>query len=140
MTFDNTKVAIATTFNVPTLLAVAGVFATIVTGWNALGARIEKIEQSRGIILPLFEAKFADLSTRLSILDTIPYRVAVAEGRIEETGKRIDRLSESIVAALETIRKDVAGLSTRVEVLTGKIDALADRKQADLRKTPMELR
>jgi chromosome segregation ATPase len=122
------KATLAMNFNIPTLLSVGGVIVAMVTGWADVNSRIENMEAYRADRSRSTDANFAAINMQLGQLSNIPYRVQQTETRLEETGKRIDRLSETIINSLDNIRKDLNGLSTRVEVMSGKLDTLADRR------------
>lgn len=77
---------------------------------------------------------FADLNAKVELMQNLPYRMGSAETAIVEQGKRIDRLSETMLNAIdnlrntinqgnEQIRKDLNVVGTKVEVLGSRLDA-----------------
>lgn len=120
--------------NVPTLLAIGGLVWYTAANNTQMHARIEAIETSRVDRSKEADAKFAGINTAVAALSskveplgTVHYRVGVVEGQISETNKRLDRLAETIVQSLDLIRRDINGLSTRVEVMSNKIDSMAEK-------------
>lgn len=117
--------------NVPTLLAIGGLVWYTAQNDAKQEQRISTIEQSRverakeaDLKFSGINASIASLSQKVDPLGNVTYRVGVVEGQIGETNKRLDRLAETIVNSLDLIRRDVNGLSTRVEVLSQKIDTI----------------
>lgn len=119
-------------FNVPQLAAIALFAATGATGYSDLNGRISRIEESRAARTIASDARFNEVQSSLAPLVNLPYRVNVLEQQNIATNARIDRFTEAIASTLELIRKDVNSLSTRVEVLGTKIDALTPEKHAEI--------
>lgn len=122
--------------NVPTIAAVIGGLWAVWSVNANLDKRITEIETSRVERSKEADNKFNTINTSISVLTqkiepiaNVTYRVGVVESQVQETNRRLDRLSEMILSSLETIRKDVNGLSTRVEVLSQKIDAISPPMQ-----------
>lgn len=122
--------------NVPTLLAIGGLVWYTAQNDARQEQRISAIEQSRidrareaDLKFSGINASIASLSQKVDPLGNVTYRVGVVEGQIGETNKRLDRLAETIVNSLDLIRRDVNGLSTRVEVLSQKIDTITPESQ-----------
>lgn len=117
--------------NVPTILAIGGlVWYTAVTKAN-IESSINAIEQSRVERSKEADRKFtnidntlAQVSARVEPLNNVTYRIGVVETQIIETNKRLDRFAETIVNSIDLIRRDVNTMSTRVEVLSQKIDSI----------------
>ncbi len=116
--------------NITTLLAIGGVAVTVITGWNKLDSRIEAVEQFRTQRVQMTDQNFAAINAQLAVLQNLPYRMTQAETRLDENGKRMDRFSETFLGTLDGMRKDIASLSTKVEVLSGKIDTITPKKAA----------
>ncbi|WP_099868242.1 hypothetical protein [Pararhizobium haloflavum] len=124
------------TVNVPTIIAIAAGIMAGTWAWAELTSRIATIESAREMRSQANDQKFAEINTSIAGLrqavtpmDNLSYRVGVLEGSLGETNDRIDRLSETIISSLELIRRDVNGLSTRVEVLSQKIDSMNDDRR-----------
>lgn len=107
--------------NVPTILAIGGLVWYTAENNATTNARLQALETSSSGITSSVNA----LVARVEPLGNVTYRVGVVEGQVLETNKRLDRLAETIVQSLDMIRRDVNGLSTRVEVLSQKIDGIA---------------
>jgi len=116
------------TFNIPSLLTAIGTAVAVVTYVNSLDARLAKVEE-RSVIT---DKKFDDIQKSLDPLVNMPYRVNVLEQQATAINQRIDRFTEVITGTMELIRKDVGDLSTKVEVLSNKIDNLTPAKKAEL--------
>ena len=133
--------------NVPTLLAIGGLVWYTADNNARTIARINAIEVSRIDRSKEADHKFAALNTSVSLLaqkvdplGNVTYRVGVVEGQVTETNKRLDRLAETIVNSLDLIRRDVNGLSTRIEVLSNKVDGIIPQRRTGLEtQTPPEL-
>lgn len=133
--------------NVPTLLAIGGLVWYTAQNDAQQEARIDAIEKSRQERSKEADGKFAAINTSVSVLSqrvepmtNVVYRVGVVESQVVETNKRLDRLQEVLLASIEALRKDVNTMSTRVEVLAQKIDAITPIKRAGLEAPPPELR
>lgn len=118
--------------NVPTLLSIGGLIWYTATNDASQRHRLEAIENSQKDRAVVTDEKFATIKSDLALvsqrvepLSNVVYRVTVVEGQVSETNKRIDRFSESIINSLELIRKDLSGISTRIEVLAQKVDTLS---------------
>ncbi|MNL53946.1 hypothetical protein D3C87_1772350 [compost metagenome] len=46
------------------------------------------------------------------------------EARATEADKRIDRIADTVLSAVDSIKRDINALNTRVELMTQKIDNL----------------
>ncbi len=126
-------------FNIPSLITVVVTAIGMVTYVNSLDARVAKLEDnsvSRAIVA---DKKFDDIQLSLATLNNMPYRVGILEQQATAINLRIDRFTEVISSTMELIRKDVATLGTKVEVMSSKIDNLSVEKKADLTGSPPEL-
>lgn len=108
--------------NVPTIVALitAGWWAT--TYLNGLDFRLQEVEEYRIERSKVTDRKFDLIEDRMQPLSNMPYRVQILETQIIEANKRMDRMAETIINSIDMLRRDVNGLSTRVEVLANKID------------------
>lgn len=127
------------TFNIPSLLTVLGTAVAVVTYVNSLDARLAKVEEYRVTRSSVTDRKFDDIQAALAPLTNMPYRVGILEQQATAVNVRIDRFTEILTNTLELIRKDVNGLSTKIEVLSTKVDNLAPEKKAGLVGSPPEL-
>lgn len=116
--------------NVPTILAVIGVGVTLIYKGADMENRLAQVEQFRVSRTEAADKKFDDIQHALAPLVNLPYRVGVLEQQQVATGMRIDRLTEIVSGTMEMIRKDIGLLSTKVEVLSSKIDGLTPAKRA----------
>jgi len=106
------------------------------TWMNRQAARLDDMERYRETRSKLTDNNFAAINARMEPLANIPYRVAQTETAIRATNQRLDRRAETIVNSLDLIKKDVNVLSTRVEVLSNKIDAITPSRQSMLGQMP----
>lgn len=122
--------------NVPTLIAIGTLIWYTAAQNTRQDERISAIEESRSQRSSEFSKTIADLSGQVSstrtTLDTLPYRVGQLETGLSDSNKRMDRISETVIQSLDAIRKDIATVSTKVEVLSSKIDTIAPVKKTDL--------
>lgn len=116
--------------NIPSLIAIASLFYIGITTYNDVQFRMKALEVQGQERAKAVDAQFSSLSMQIQQLAAananIPYRVTV----VEEQQKQANAL-------FETIRRDVAGLSTGMEVLSTKVGALAQKidTQTDHRQT-----
>lgn len=116
------------------LAAVAGIYwlSTLEGGQKNQAVQILAVQQSLG-----------DLRIRMESLYDNPIRIKALEEQQKATNSRLDRLADTIIssqetmrrdmnAAFEIIRKDINGVSTKVEVLSSKI---GDPAQAPTTRT-----
>lgn len=122
--------------NVPTLLAIGGLVWYTAQNDARQEQRISAIEQSRVDRAREADQKFSSINTSIAAMSqkveplaNVAYRVGVVEGQVQATNERLDRFAETIVNSLDLIRRDVNGLSTRVEVLSQKIDTITPAEQ-----------
>jgi len=127
------------TFNIPNLVAIVTLGIGAITYMNKLDSRIASVEEYRVTRSSVTDKKFEEIQRTIEPLSNVPYRVGVLEQQTAATNARIDRFTEIISTNLDLLRKDVAGLSTRVEVLSQKIDSLTPEKRAELDLTPPSL-
>lgn len=105
------------------LAAVAGIYwlSSLEGGQKNQAAQILAVQQSIG-----------DLRIRMEALYDNPVRIKALEEQSKAINARLDRIADSIItsqetmrrdmnASFETIRKDINGVSTKVEVLSSKI-------------------
>jgi len=118
-------------FNVPQLVAIVGATVTIMAYVNNLDGRLQDIERYRATRSITVDNRFQEVQTSLAPLVNLPYRVNVLEQQQIAITQRIDRAGEVISTTVEQIRKDVNGLSTRIEVLGTKIDNITPEKKVD---------
>lgn len=126
-------------FNIPSLVTVIVTAIGMVTYVNNLDARLAKVEEYRVTRSAVTDKKFDDIQTALAPLTNMPYRVGILEQQATAINVRIDRFTEILSNTLELIRKDVNGLSTKIEVLSNKVDNLSPEKKAGLIGSPPEL-
>lgn len=113
--------------SVANVLTVGSVGVAVVAGWVTMQNRVT-----------LTDERYQMLSGRVQRLDeqivNLPYRVTVVEQQMGTVNTRIDRVSENVIAALDGVRKDIAQMTTRLEVLTQRLETLAPPKRADADK------
>jgi hypothetical protein len=111
------------------------------TQLTSLEARLNQSEQFRASRTAQTDANFVQLTSAVrSMQDTsakqnadignLTYRMGQGEARQQESDKRMDRIADSVPGAVDSIKRDINGLNTRVELMTQKIDSL------DVPRTP----
>ncbi len=129
--------------NIPTILAVASAAIGLIVWVNDLKNDVEESVEYRKTRAVQTDKNFADLNAIVRPLAeanaNLTYRMGQNEGAIKATNERIDRLAENLLNSMEGLRKDVAALSTKVEVVSSKLDTLAENKRASLDRVPSEL-
>jgi len=119
--------------NLPTIVCIATLGLWIVNANHEQKNRLDQMEQFRVIRTKETDGNFAAVKNAVDILgakieplNNLQYRTQQLEMQQLELNKRLDRIMENLTGSLEMIRKDVGSLSTKVEVLSGKIDRLRD--------------
>lgn len=113
--------------NVPTILAILVTGIGLVRYIDSIDDKADNLSNS-----------MSEVKTQLQSLSDIPFRVLTSEGLINQLDARqkesavqlnvrIDRISETVVNAVDAIRKDIGFLSTKLEVQSTKIDNLTDK-------------
>lgn len=106
-------------FNIPTILAVAGVLFYTAQKQERQDARLDTIEQNR-----LATDKAIDeIKNAVAPISNLTYRVTVTEQGIVAGNSRVDRVVDSLGGKLDNISESVNTLRTDVKVLSQKIDA-----------------
>lgn len=116
-------------FNVPTIASVVAVGITIITYASGiksdaveLRTRIDQIEAYRVSQNAQLDRHFDDVQGKLDEFNGVPHRLGVVENQVTVVNARIDRFTELLSTTLEAIRKDIANVATKVEVLSSKLD------------------
>lgn len=133
------------TFNIPTIIAIAGVLWWTATKQERQDARLDTFdtyiqtrEKERTLRSAEINKVLEALTVKVSPLDNLTYRVTVAEQKIDaglaDVNRRVDRVGDS----LQGIRDDFSVLSSKIEVLTEQVKA-AFPKKAELDSPPAEL-
>lgn len=108
------------TFNVPTILSVLGLLWYTATHTERQDARIDAIEISRASRSIELNSSIMALQAKVAPIDNLLYRLTVVEQGVADVNRRVDRQSDS----LQGVRDDIAGLSTKFEVLQQRIEAV----------------
>lgn len=129
------------TFNIPTILAVAGVLWWTATKQERQDARLDTFdvyintrEKERTLRSAEINKMLETLTTKTSPIENLTYRITVTEQGIADVNRRVDRVGDS----MQNIRDDVGSLSSKIDVLTEQVKA-AFPKKAELDNTPLGL-
>lgn len=68
------------------------------------------------------DATIAAINTRTQPVDSLVYRIGIAEGAINAANARIDRQADALHDSITPLTDKINTLTTRVEVLTSSID------------------
>lgn len=127
--------------NVPTIIAVAGVLWWTATKQERQDARLDTFdtyittrEKERSARSSEINRMLEALTTKISPLENLTYRITVTEQGIADVNRRVDRVGDS----MQNIRDDVGSLSSKIDVLTEQVKA-AFPKKAELDNMPPEL-
>jgi len=123
------------TVNVPTILPVPAATWGIVTYLNNLDNRVRQGENYRITRGTQTDKNFVDLTAVIHTLQessnkqdvsqaNITYRMGQMEATVAQQNARMDRIADSVLDSVERIKKDLGGVSTKVEVLNQKVDSL----------------
>lgn len=108
------------TFNVPTILAVATVLWYAATHSERQDARLDAIEINRVARSTEVNKMLEAMQMKVSPLDNLTYRLTVAEQGLADVNRRVDRVGDS----MQNIRDDIGGLSTQIQLVNQKLDAI----------------
>lgn len=124
--------------NVPQIAAVFGAVLFINSWMNDVDASLVEMEKYRVSRSTETDKNFANVNAKLDALSDIPLRTTQNEEAIKNANVRIDRLAESIVNSMDMLRKEVYTMSTKVEVLSQKIDSITPQRsnRAQVPKPP----
>ncbi|ASY64434.1 hypothetical protein SJ05684_c30650 [Sinorhizobium sojae CCBAU 05684] len=101
-------------------------------------SQLTEQERYAGVRSQMTDKNFADLNAQVKQMQDLPFRMGAQEAKTASLSDRVDRLADAILAnqealrkdfnsAVEVIRKDFSGLSTKVEVLDSKMDSIIDK-------------
>ena len=133
------------TFNIPTILAVAGVLWVTSAKQERQDARLDTFDsyiasrdRDRATRSAEVNRMLEALTVKISPIENLTYRVTVAEQKLDaglaDVNRRVDRVGDS----MQSIRDDVGELSSKIDVLTEQVRA-AFPKKAELDTPPREL-
>lgn len=120
---------LSSNFNVPTLIAIGSIILAGANMASDFRSRQETDERERAVMQAQMRAVEQRMQTYTD--QNVPYRLTVVEQDVKAANSRIDRLAESVLASIDGLRKEVNGLSTRIEVLTQRVDQITPRKATD---------
>jgi hypothetical protein len=115
------------TFNVPTIIGMLGIFVVVFNQGGVqerVDARLDNIEASRAANLANFNARVAAIEVIVAKIPNIEYRITVNEAGILAVNARIDRVTDTV----GSLRDDIAGVRTSIEVLTEQLKSGIPRK------------
>lgn len=129
------------TFNIPTVVGLLTIIGMI---WAQSAERTKKdadiefrvssIEKDRTQAKAANEARWTDMQQTTAVLPNLNYRLTVQETSLGSANSRIDRGFD----AIDGLRSDIAGVSTKLEVLNQRIELLLPR--TELGNTPRDLK
>lgn len=119
------------TFNVPTLISVLGLIWYTATYSERQDARVNALETGNDNQNKTLEA----LGTKTVALDNVTYRVTLVEQGIADVNRRTDRQNDSI----QSLRDDIAKMTTSFSVLSQKLDNVLPMKKTELAEPPKEI-
>lgn len=117
---DMARVRVSWTVNIPMLITAAAMVASVT--WWARG-----VEYDVSAIKLAAEAKAAQTDASLASINAIVGQMPNVLYRLGTMESQHDRLATNVVGAIDGLRKDVGTLSTKVEVLSQKIETTPRR-------------
>jgi cell division protein ZapA (FtsZ GTPase activity inhibitor) len=118
--------------NVPSIAAVIMAAVTLTVYIQKLEGRLDVIEQSRQARSVVSDKNFDEIQDKLKPLDNVTFRLDQMDKRDDAQDARIDKLLEIMGGKLDGVVDRVNVLSTKVEVLSQKIDSITPQKRAEL--------
>lgn len=134
-----------TQVNVPTVLAVAAAAWGILSYVTDMKSELRRMEEFRVQRSQQTDTNFANVNKSIAELSgrfdayrdsskDLPFRVTSLERGLDETNKRVDRLSELLLNGIDALRKDINLVGTKVEVLSSKVDSAFPQRKASLER------
>lgn len=126
-------------FNLGTLIPVGlALFSGAIyinTQLTSLEALLTQSESFRAQRTAQTDANFVQLTSAVRAMQdnsakqnadigNLTYRMGQGEARQQEADKRMDRITDSVLSAVDSIKRDINALNTRIELMTQKIDNL----------------
>lgn len=119
-------------FNIGTLLPLLVAVISLVAYIKNIEGRVETQAQSSVMRSSIADNFYAGTNKRLDELSDIPLRVKAVEDQQKEIRQELTRIADAVIAgqdrlrsdlsaAIEPVRKDIANLSTRVEVIADRV-------------------
>lgn len=133
------EMAVKWDFNLGTLIPVGlALFSGAIyinTQLTSLEARLTQSESFRAQRTAQTDANFVQLTSAVRAMQdnsakqnadigNLTYRMGQGEARQQEADKRMDRIADSVLSAVDSIKRDINALNTRIELMTQKIDNL----------------
>lgn len=76
-----------------------------------------------------------DIGKQVGATDNLNYRMGQSEASLKAANDRIDRIADSVLSSVDSIKRDISGLTTKFEVMNQKIDSLDVPRTQQFRKT-----
>jgi hypothetical protein len=112
---DMPRVKVSWTVNMPMLLTAASLIAY--ASWWARGVEYDVSSHKAA-----FESKAAQTDASLASINAIVSQMPNVLYRLGTAETQLDRLTTNVVGSIDGLRKDVGTLTTKVEVLSQKIE------------------
>lgn len=124
--------------NLPTILAIGGLAWYTAADNATMKAKMDESERYRTSRSVLTDGNFDKVNRRIDTLSDLPLRVAALEEQQKALVARLDRIADAVTTgqerlrgdfaqATDAIRKDVAGVVTKVEVLSDRLGVRQQR-------------
>lgn len=123
------------TFNVPTIIAIAGIGWAMAQKQERQDARLDAIEINRVQRSTEINKVLEAMQVKISPVDRLELRVTRLEEGVADVNRRADRIGDS----MQNIRADIGLLSTKFEVLAEQVRASLPDKRAGLSSPPPEI-
>lgn len=135
----NSEMAVKWDFNMGTLIPVGIALFTgamyINTQLTSLEARLTQSEQFRAQRTAQTDNNFVNLTSAIRSMQTdinkqvgttenLNYRMGQNEASLKAANERMDRIADSVLSSVDSIKRDISGLTTKFEVMNQKIDSL----------------
>lgn len=125
--------------NLPTLMAIGGLAWYTAADNATMKAKVDESERYRAARSALTDGNFEKVNFRIDGLSDLPLRVKALEEQQKALIARLDRISDAVTtgqerlrgdfaAATDSLRKDVAAVSTKVEVLSDRLGVRAPQR------------
>lgn len=126
--------------NTPTIIAIGGLFWYVAADNATMKQKMDEGERYRTQRSQQTDGNFLKVNERIDRFADLPLRVASLEEQTKAITARLDRIADAVTTgqerlrgdfatATEAIRRDVAGVVTKVEVLSDRLGVRQERTQ-----------
>jgi len=123
--------------NVPSIAAIVSAAIFISMYVQSLASDVRKIEENRSTSRSLLDKDLDSIKQQLSLVSSAPLRLDLLEKNLAATNARMDNYLQMLGTKIDNIGDRVGGLTTKVEVLSQKIDTITPQERPTRSSYPL---